>query len=161
MPDITFDIITARFARGAEGNIPGVPNAVVHRVGIGFPMDKFFLPVLGFVKARSLYAKHRYLFAWSLMASYAAGAALFFKGTTRVPVLITLADQQIDTLSITTRFLLALILGSADQVYGIHATQESSAVRISKAPLPRTHIGEGDAFANQLRYAYGGILRGI
>jgi UDP-glucose 4-epimerase len=154
MPDVTFDIITTKFSKEGMAYQSPVANAIVHRVGVGHQIDKFLLPFLGYGKALELRKKHSYLFAWSIMASYAALAALFLKNSARIPLLITLADQRLARLSFIHRVLFRSLLTQADQVYGMNASHEAHAASLAKRALSRGSLGEGDAFANQLRYAY-------
>ncbi len=159
MPDIQFDIVTAAFSpEAAHSNCP-ISNAHIHRVGFGRRSDKYLLPILGYRRARALHAKHKYLFTWSLMASYAAVAGVLLKRATRLPLLITLADQNLEDVSRLARWVLKLILSDADQVYAANALQEKHAAHIAAGRELRRSIGGGDAFANQLRYAYAEILR--
>lgn len=161
MPDIHFDIVTSAFSKeGLECASP-VANASVHCVGFGTPIDKYLLPILGYFKARSLHASYRYLFAWSVMASYAAIAALILKRAAMLPLLITLADQRLENLSFIHRAFFRLLLTDADQVYGMTASHEAHAAKVAKRALARTSLGDGDAFANQLRYAYAELLLGM
>lgn len=51
------------------------------------------------------------------------------------------------------------IMLNADQVYGTHGEQEKAATHATGKTLPRNSLGEGDAFANALRYAYANIIR--
>ncbi|MBX9765360.1 NAD-dependent epimerase/dehydratase family protein [Patescibacteria group bacterium] len=157
LPDVSFDVITSRFIQH-----PGVSpahNITLYHVGFGSVFDKFLLPILGPLKALSLWKKGRYLFAWSLMASYAALAGIIFKSFTRAPLLITLADQTLDDLPLLQRVSLSVMLSRADQVYGTHGTQEKAAMRSSGTVLPRNTLGEGDSFANALRFAYADMVR--
>ena len=158
MPDVRFDIVTSAYSRGASNAEVLLPNISIHRIGFGRPSDKYLLPFFGYRAARELHAKHRYLFAWSLMASYGALAAALLKRAVRLPLLITLADQQVEELSFGKRALFRFILSDADQVYGSSASHEKRAARVSGRALVRNSMGEGDAFANQLRYAYAEIL---
>lgn len=157
LPDVSFDVITARFTKAA--GVVAAPNITLHSIGFGNVFDKFLLPILGPLKALSLRKKNKYLFAWSLMASYAALAGIVFKNLVRAPLLITLADQSLDDLPFLHRFFLSIVLSQADQVYGTHGSQEKDAMRAAGAALPRNSLGEGDAFANALRYAYADIVR--
>lgn len=154
MPSVQFDVITSRFSKAVEGATDTPSNVHVYRVGYGYSMDKYLLPFLGYRKARELARSHTYLFAWSIMASYAALAALRVKRATKLPLLITLADQNVHNTSFFIRFMLKYILTGADLVYGIDNAQEEHAARILSKKNPRTSIGEGDAFANQVRYVY-------
>ena len=158
MPDVQFDVVTTVFTPQARTVSPPAPNAHIYRMGLGRHSDKYLLPILGYRIARSLHRKHQYLFAWSLMASYAALLGVAIKRATRLPLLITLADQNLQQLSPVSRFILRRILTGADQVYGASIAQEASAAKFSSGKLLRRSIGEGDAFANQLRYVYAQIL---
>lgn len=156
MPDVEFDIVTTRFKK-LEGNLTGLPkNVHVLPVGFGYKIDKLLLPIIGPWHAGSLHARHGYLFAWSLMASYGALAGLVAKRMMSLPLLVTLADQNLRVKGYRKQ-LIRMILRSADQVYGAYREQEADAMSLSRKDLRRS-IGEGDAFANQLRYAYAEIL---
>lgn len=158
MPDVQFDIVTTAFsAEGKRAESP-LANAHMYRIGSGRPMDKYLLPVLGFGVAYGLHRKYKYLFAWSLMASYAALAGVILKYATSLPLLVTLADQKLDEASPFVRFVLRHILSNADQVYGASPAQESHAAQLASGKELHRSIGEGDAFANQLRYSYAEIL---
>lgn len=157
LPDVTFDVITARFSK-TPGRAPS-SNITLYPIGFGTSFDKFLLPVLGPIKGFSLLGKHRYLFSWSLMASYAALAGIVFKFFARVPLLITLADQSLGGLPTLQRVSLSVMLSQADQIYGTHGAQEKEAMNATGARLPRNTLGEGDAFANALRFAYADIVR--
>lgn len=158
MPDVQFDIVTSVFSRDAQRSAFALSNAQIHRVGFGRSFDKYLLPILGYYKAKILHKKHSYLFAWSLMASYAALAGVGLKRATKLPLLITLADQNLEDVSAFARFLLKIILSDADQVYAASSSQEEHAAHIASGRDLRRSIGEGDAFANQLRYSYAEIL---
>ena len=89
--DIVFDMITLRF----DSDLPRferLGNVNVHRIGFTlsgpniadlarFPLtlNKYFFPLLGFLKARTLHKKNHYDGIWAMMANYAAFSALFFK----------------------------------------------------------------------------------
>lgn len=157
LPDVHFDVVTAKFRKGDA--VSPSPNVTLHRIGFGGYVDKFLLPILGPAKALSLRAKHSYLVSWSLMASYGALAGIFFKLFSGMPLLITLADQSLDGLSGVERFFLSFLISGADQVYGTHSKQEKEAMEAGETKLPRNSLGEGDAFANALRFAYADIVR--
>jgi len=159
MPDVQFDIVTAAFSKTAKETDSPVANATIYRVGSGRAFDKYLLPLLGFRVARKLYATHSYLFAWSIFASYAALAAILLKRTTGLPLLITLADQNIEEVVSWKKAFLRLALSDADQVYGIDSKDERKAARLLKRASLRRSMGEGDAFANQIRFVYANILR--
>lgn len=159
MPGVQFDVITSAFSHDAHKEPSPAPNATVYKVGNGNPSDKYLLPILGFRVARELYKKNKYLFAWSIFASYAALAAVFLKRMTHTPLLITLADQNLESVALWKRWLLRMLLTDADQVYGIESKDERKAARMVNRSSLRHSMGEGDAFANQIRFAYANILR--
>lgn len=159
MPDVHFDVVTTKYHPASETAVCPVGNATIYRVGYGRPSDKFLLPILGFSKAKELHAKHHYLFSWSLMASYGGLAALMLKQVSNLPLLVTLADQSLSDVPFLTRMLLRLLLRRADQVYASEFSQEKDASRVSHRIKLRSSMGEGDAFANQIRFAYAGFVR--
>ncbi len=158
MPGVNFDVVTAAFSTNALATESPVPNAKIHRVGNGNSFDKYLLPILGYRKARALHDEHSYLFAWSLFASYGAIAAALLKRRARLPLLITLADQRLERMSFVKRILLSFVLSGADQVYAADILQEKHASGIIKRELHRNSLGDGDAFANQLRFVYSDLL---
>jgi len=159
LPAVQFDVITTRFARSADDVQSPAPNVALHRVGVGARIDKFLLPMLGFFAGRTYAAQHTYLFTWSLMASYATLAAVLYKRVRRNPLLVTLADHSLDDIPGVYRVLLRGMMSNADQVYGTHSGQEAATARLLGKALPRNSLGEGDAFANALRYAYADMVR--
>lgn len=159
MPDVHFDVVTTKYHPSSETAVCPVVNATIHRIGYGHTSDKFLLPILGFSVARTLHVKHTYLFSWALMASYGGLAALMLKQVSNLPLLVTLADQSLDDVPWYTRLLLRVVLRGADQVYASEFSQERDATRVSKRIKLRSSMGKGDAFANQIRFAYGGFLR--
>ncbi len=159
MPDVQFDIITTLFAPHARETKLTINNVSVHRLGWGRAFDKYLLPFLGYMRARKLQKKHSYLFAWALMASYAGFAGIFVRRTTKLPLLITLADQNLSQLSAMKKIFLQLVLTDADQVYGGDVVQEGRARAVAKRENFRRSLGDGDAFANTLRFAYSGFLK--
>jgi UDP-glucose 4-epimerase len=157
LPSLQFDVVTTRFAPGVKAVETPFANVTVHRVGRGTRLDKYLLPFDGSDVGAELRKTHRYLFAWSLMASYAGLAGIYFKRKSGLPLLITLADQRLDRLSFFSRLVLRYIFKGADQVYAIGTSQEAQARRTG-GELRSSSIGEGDAFANQLRYSYAELL---
>jgi hypothetical protein len=155
MPDVHFDVITTAFSAEAKDAPSPLPNATVHRVGYGRPTDKYLMPIFGARKAKELAAKHKYIFVWSVLASYAALTAMAFKRDVDLPLLISLADQKIDKLPWHTRLLLGRILKSADQISATSASQEAVASRFKQTVSNRM----GDVFANQIRFVYNAILK--
>jgi hypothetical protein len=158
LPKVQFDVITAKFSGTPPDPIQDLPNVTVHRLGRGTPKDKYLLPFLGARLTTRLKQKHSYVFAWSLFASYAALAATC-SGGQRLPQLVTLADQRIGNVPWPVRFLSKRTLSSADQIYALDTYEAQAAVSLGKRTTLIRSIGQGDAFANQIRIAYTTFLR--
>lgn len=158
LPHVQFDVVTTRFAKDTMGDECGIPNVTLYRVGVGRPLDKYLLPLAGARVASRLRRQHSYMFKWSLFASYGALASLLSFGP-HIPHLITLADQKLGNIPWFTRVVLRHVLGHADQVYAMDTYEAKSAVSLAKRTALVRSIGQGDAFANQLRVAYGNYLR--
>jgi len=156
MPDVHFDIVTAAHSKEALDVPCIVANGTVHRVGFGTRFDKFLLPFWGTHKAVQLARKHTYLFSWSIMASYGTLPALLLRHGKLVPLLVTLADQN---LSWYERLFLRFILSQTDQVYTSTPEQGEKLISLQKRMRARKSLGAGDSFANQIRFAYSTILR--
>lgn len=75
--DIEFDLICARISKGLPDQ-ERIGNVTVHRVGFGYPIDKYLLPLLGPLRAFSLHPTPYTLPIWSLMASYGGFASLVY-----------------------------------------------------------------------------------
>lgn len=156
MPDVHFDIITAAHTREALDTPCIATNGTVYRVGFGSRFDKFLLPFLGTYKAVQLADKHKYLFSWSIMASYGTIPALFLRRGKLVPLLVTLADQ---SLSWGEIIFLRVILAHTDQVYASTREQGQKLISLEARMRARKSLGVGDSFAGQIRFAYSDILR--
>ena len=159
IPQVQFDVITTKFSKDTVGNECDIENVTLHRVGRGSPFDKYLLPLLGARTARQLKRKNAYMFQWALFASYGALAALFGRGNRTVPLLITLADQQLGQIPWYTRLILKYVLGQADQVYAMDTREAQAAISLSERATLIRSIGQGDAFANQVRFTYATFLR--
>ncbi len=159
MPDVHFDVITTVFEKYTQSSAPSIPNATMYRVGYGHEIDKYLLPILGARVARTLVQKHTYAFMWSLFASYGALAALLARKGTKSPLLVTNADQKLGKVPLHVRFFLKKILGRADQVYADDTQEVRRAVTLARRAALVRSIGEGDAFANQIRFTYSTFLR--
>ncbi len=159
LPKVQFDVVTTKFSVTDMSAEYALPNVTVHRIGRGRASDKFLLPLLGAKLASRLKKEYTYMFQWSLFASYAALAAMLTRGV-RLPHLITLADQRLGRIPWYVRFLFTRVLDSADQIYALDTYEAQAAVSLGKRTTLVRSIGEGDAFANQIRVAYTTFLRG-
>jgi len=113
-----FDLITSRFSK-KNPKKEKIGNVTVYRVGFGIKFDKYLLPILGFLKAK----KNKYSLIWSISASQAGLAALFFKLTSKLPFLLTLQEGSSGKRIFLRRFivwpLFKLIFKKADYVQAI------------------------------------------
>lgn len=159
LPSIQFDVVTTAFSNQEQSADTVLPNVTVHRVGRGRSSDKYLLPLAGARVAKRLKAERVYLFQWSLFASYGALAALFSRDKQSLPLLITLADQKLGQIPWHTRLVLKYVLRGADQIYAMDTEEAQSAVSLAERTSLVRSIGQGDAFANQIRFAFSDFLR--
>ncbi|MFA6107061.1 MAG: glycosyltransferase family 4 protein [Patescibacteria group bacterium] len=75
---IEFDLITARLDKKLPWK-EKIGRVNIYRLGFGFKIDKFLLPLLGFFQAINLNRENNYSVIWSIMASQGSLAASFFK----------------------------------------------------------------------------------
>ena len=91
LPNWQFDLITAKIQKGLKKE-EKINNINIYRVGFGFSFDKYLLPFLGLIKAKKLEKKNNYNLIWSIMASQAGVAAVFFKIFSGKKLLLTLQE---------------------------------------------------------------------
>ncbi len=118
-----FDLITSRFSK-RNLKQEKIGNITVYRVGFGIKFDKYFLPILGYFKAKKLFKSNKYLLIWSINASQAGLAALFLKlRFSQLPFLLTLQEGSSKQRIFWRRFmvwpLFKLIFKKADYVQAI------------------------------------------
>lgn len=136
LAETQFDVVTLRF-RGGEPKFESIGNANVYRVGwnpfrnyfsgLGgfvFKINKYLFPFMAFWKAKRLQKKENYGATFSVMASYAGFAALFFKMKfPDVPFILNLQEgDPIDYIKKRARFVYPLfrrIFTKADIVHAI------------------------------------------
>lgn len=99
--DIEFDMVTLY---AGKSRFEKIGNVNVYRVGVKIPVIGATMPRISFIKkavyifaafgkALLLYRKRKYDFIWSIMASFNAFSALFFKMIhKKVPFLLTLQE---------------------------------------------------------------------
>jgi len=75
MPSIRFDLVCARLKKGLPDH-EMIGNVEVHRIGLGYSLDKYLLPFLGPLCAFRFTPAGTAV--WSMMASYAGFASLFY-----------------------------------------------------------------------------------
>ena len=154
MNDVHFDVITTVHDPASVNALLALANLTIHRVGRGNRRDKYRLIMEGYRKALELSGRHSYIFAWSIMASYAAFAAALFRRKQDSPLLVTLADHRLDHLPLHLRWIIRFILKNADQISTSDAQQEIGISRIDPNIRLTRSNRRGDAFANQIRFLY-------
>jgi glycosyltransferase involved in cell wall biosynthesis len=75
MPSIQFDLVCARLKKGLPDQ-ERMGNVLVHRVGFGYSFDKYLLPFIGSWAGKRVVPDGAPV--WSMMASYAGFASLFY-----------------------------------------------------------------------------------
>lgn len=90
--EFEFDMLTARLDSKLS-SFEKIGNVNIYRLGFGRQADKYIFPCTAFFKTRSLSKSRKYVLIWSIMASYAGFAALFFKlARPKTPFLLTLQE---------------------------------------------------------------------
>src|SRR3989344_860507 len=94
IPDIQFDLITAKMKKGLPFR-EKIGNVMVYRLGVGVPIiDKLILPFEGALFARHLSKKNNYDLFWCIMASFGSGAG-YIKNIfsyKNIPIVLTLQE---------------------------------------------------------------------
>ena len=137
LPDIFFDIVTPRFKRGLARLETG-DNFRVHRVGWGWPLDKFLFPISGFLYSQKLIKESNYDFFHVFQASWAGGAAWFAKiFNPRIPLILTLQEgKDLDSQSSFVKFARKLLFKKADKITAISEHLKKYVSKIRKnAPV--------------------------
>jgi len=75
MPSMRFDLVCARLKKGLADH-ERIGNVEVYRVGFGYSFDKYLLPIFGPLCALRFAPEGTAV--WSMMASYAGFASLFY-----------------------------------------------------------------------------------
>jgi len=156
MPDTEFHIVTTKYKQGRP-IIEEVGTDIVHRVGFGYSLDKYLLPILGMRKAHELNKKHNYRFVWSVMGSYSGLAALLFRMmNSDSNLLVTLDDKEVGGDSIKARLLrpvYKLILGKAGTIYISNIALGQGSELLKNLPMV-TETGDTKSFMNKVRFSY-------
>lgn len=91
LPEHQFDLICAKIRRGLPAR-EKLGAVTIYRLGVGSKLDKFLLPLWGFLKAWRLGRRDPYDWFWVVMASYGSLAALFAERLLGVPIFLTLQE---------------------------------------------------------------------
>ncbi|MDP3697941.1 MAG: glycosyltransferase family 4 protein [Candidatus Taylorbacteria bacterium] len=161
LTDFEFDLITARLDKNTP-EYEKLGNVNVHRLGFGSKIDKFLLPVLGFLKVRDLYYRQD-LFKQVLpvihayQASYGAGAGWLLKNFyPKLPFLITLQEgKNLEEQGPLINFFRRLIIKKADWATAISRYLKEYILKINKE-LKVDIIPNGvDIASFSIKFSYG------
>ncbi len=122
LEDCEFDLYCAKLDKNLS-NKEKIGNVFIHRIGVGYTIDKFLLPFFAFFKALKEHRKNPYDLIWGVIASHGSLGALFFKMTTGTPFLLTLQEgDSPEHINRRTRFFRPLfrkIFKEADYIQSI------------------------------------------
>ncbi|MCI5108824.1 MAG: glycosyltransferase family 4 protein [Candidatus Pacebacteria bacterium] len=153
IPDVEFDMITVNLD-GKQRKFERIGNVNVYRIS----GPKILFPIVAFIKSFSL--KKKYDLIWSIMASYAGFASLFFKFVKpKVPFLLTLQEgdskKELKWKFRYVYFLFKMIIKKANMVQAISKYLEDFAkefnsktivipngVDVEKFSRPKREIGD-------------------
>jgi glycosyltransferase involved in cell wall biosynthesis len=92
LPDVSFTVVTSRFNRKLPA-LEQVENVAIHRLGLGFSLDKFWLSFFGASYAKKIFKEEKPDLIWAMMASYGGLAALSYKkNNPNIPYLLSLQE---------------------------------------------------------------------
>ncbi len=133
LPDIEFDLITAKLKRGLS-DFERIGNINVYRIGAGNSFfDKPLLPNLGFLKALSLHKNKKYDLIHGIMASQGSAAGYLFKFLNKkIPFILTLQEGDLGRNSPFDRFWQRRIIRKADAITAISGYLADFAGRFNK-----------------------------
>ena len=149
LPDVEFDLITAKLKRGLS-DFEKIGNVNVYRIGAGNRiLDKPLLPNLGFLKAINLHKKRKYDLVHGVMASQGSAAAYIFKFFyPKVPFVLTLQEGDLGRNSPFDRFWQKRIVKKADAIIAISSYLADFAKRYNKK-APVYVIPNGGIISNE------------
>lgn len=131
LPNILFDIFTPRYSRKLKSN-ERFDNFCLHRVGLGFPFDKYLFPLLGFFaslpKMRKVKILHAYQASFGGMAAWLI--KVFFPNK---KLIVTLQEgKDLDRQNAPVRIIRNLILKKADVITTISLYLKNYASSVNK-----------------------------
>ncbi len=162
MPDTEFHVVTARNKKELA-KYEKIDNTHIYRLGRGGSSDKYILLLTGAFKARRLNKKYNFRFAWSVMSSYGALAAMMFKLFSKKVLLLFIFSKSEIRGRKTLRaklanFIYKAVLKKADSVFLSDVSLERN-LKLIEPDLDFT-IKQADqrSFVNQVRYTYAKLI---
>jgi UDP-glucuronate decarboxylase len=162
MPDTELHVITSKFKPDRLIH-EKLDNLTIWRVGLGNKFDKYLLPFLGYRKAKELSLSNKYRFAWSIMASYGALAAVMLKmANNKINFLISF-DLEADAKrgAFKARVLAPVfryIFSKADSVYLSDASLEAKAKFFAPNSEISTASADNKELVDQVRFTFARLL---
>ncbi len=92
--EFRFFIFTSRFRKDLPRCVEK-DGIVIRRIGLGFKLDKFLIPFIGFFIVRRLAREERPVLFWPVMVSYASGIPYLiniFRPGKPIPIILTLQE---------------------------------------------------------------------
>lgn len=159
MPETEFHVVTTRFKR-THVPVESTGNVTIYRVGMGHAYDKYLLPILGAYKGKQLAREHKYVFVWSVMASYAGLAGVTFQRLVpRTLHFVTLDDTEIETnRPWHHRVIARLIIRSAEGAYVSKLSQARNAPLLDNLDNTAAREGDAQSFARRVQLAFADAL---
>lgn len=160
MPDTEFHIVTSKMRKNLQA-FEKIGNVSIYRLGYGSKSDKYILAFYGAFFAKKLDKKYKFKFAWSIMLSYGALAAVGFKMLSK-NILLLLSQSEIKPSgfikSKLADLIYRLLLKNFDSIF---LSDVSSEMNLKSAESKNDFIFRHEdqkSFVNQVRYAYAKLL---
>ncbi len=161
MPDTDFHIVTVK-SRKNLSDTEVIGNVHIHRVGSGNVLGKYMFPLRGAKKAHALTKEHNFRFAWSIMASYGALAALLYKRKNPHTIFLLSFDKtEMDGQGLKSKILHPIIRGimkQADSVYLSNIEMEKNSRFFNDVKDIVIKDSYGQSFIDQIRRSYNQLL---
>jgi len=159
MPETRFHIVTTKFSHGlASKEEKG--NVTIHRVGMGNTFDKYLLPVLGLLKARSLAREHSYIFVWSVMASYAGLAGMLYRKLSKGSLhFVTLDDREVvGKRPLIHRMVTRMVLAGSQGTYVSKLSHINNSPLLKGLDTAAARGGDPKSFAARVQLSFADAL---
>lgn len=162
MPETEFHIVTTK-SRKKLKDYEVIDNVHIHRVGSGNVLGKYLFPRRGADKADKLTKEHNFRFAWSIMASYGAMAAMSYRKKNKNAILLLSLDKTEMEAKGTAKQkllkpLMKKIIQSADSVYLSDPEMEKKARFFEDIASFEIKDQYGKNFVDQVRKTYNHLL---
>lgn len=152
IPQIEFHVVTTNIGfQNEQLNLPS--NLKIFRVGKNNWKDKIKLIKEGYIIGKELSEKNKYAFVWSIMATYGTIPSYFLKKNIKIPMLVTLGNQNIPGKLSPKYWLLKMLVSGSDQI-STNSVVEESVSRGTNLRWLNSLNKKGDTFSNAFRFVY-------